>query len=187
MKKKIFISIGIFLSIVLLVTGYLVLDSISHIGSPTGERGPNYPYFITTVPTTVKKITVPKGTKLTYEEHFFKEGEQFKIMEEEKLNDIELPVGKTIDWGGVPVYKIIKFGNPAMQGFTVCPDFAKLKNGKENKFSKMWQKSSCDLGVLIKNTNEWSFNVKNIIGISDCDFKNKQFRHELFNELKKVN
>lgn len=172
--------------ITVLATGYLILDSVSYMGNPNGGKGPDYPYFITIGPTTVKKITVPKGTKLTYEEHFFKEGQQYKIMDEQKLKYLELPEGKTIDWGGVPIYMITKFSNPEMQGFSVYPDFAKSNNEKETKFSKLWQSGTGDLGVLIKNTDDWTFNTNNVTGISDCGFKNRRFLNELFNELKKV-
>lgn len=197
MNKKIYIVLGGILLLVAVVAGNAILSGLSGMGSPTGGRGPNYPYFITTEPTTVKKIVVPKGTKLTYEEQFFKEGQQDEIMNENKLTDIELPEGETIDWGGVPVYMIIKIYNPEMQGYSVYADFNQLKNDKKTKFSELWQNCNNDLGVLIKNTDDWTFNSKNIRDISDCGvnyqrfFKeNKQQQHlldELYNELKKVN
>lgn len=187
MKKKIFTIIGVLLLIVVLVKGYFLIASLSNFGNPTGTRPPDSPYFITTGPTKVKNITVPKGTKLTYEEHFFKEGQQYKIMNEEKLTNIKLPEGKTINWGGVPVYMIVKFFNPEMPGFTIYPDFSQLNNDKESKVSKLWQSSQCDLGLLVKNTSDWTFNTKNITGVCDCGFKNRRFLDELFNELKKLN
>ncbi|WP_051890758.1 hypothetical protein [Chryseobacterium vrystaatense] len=72
------------------------------IGNPTEGRGLDYPYFITTEPVIVKKIVLPKGTKLTYEEQLFKKGQQDRIMNEKKLTNIELPKGKTStgkSWG----------------------------------------------------------------------------------------
>ena len=139
MKKKTYIIIGILTLIIALFTiGYFVLLGLSGMGSPTGGRGPNYPYFITLEPTTIKNILVPKGTKLTYEEQFFKEGQQDKIMNEEKLTSIELPEGKTIDWGNVPVFMILKFFNSEMRGYTVYADFNQLSNDKKTKFSELW-------------------------------------------------
>lgn len=196
MRRKIYIIIGILALVTLSILGYVLVDQLSHLGSPTGGRGPDYPYFITTGSTTVKKIVVPKGTKLTYEEHFFKAGQQTKIMNEKRLTGIELPEGKTIDWGGVPVFMIIKFYNPEMQGYSVYPDFNQLNNNKKTKFSQLWQNCNNDLGVLIKNADDWTFNTKNIDDINDCGvnyqryFKEnkeqQEFLNELYKELKKV-
>ncbi len=67
MKKKTYIVVGISTFIILLIIGgyLLLLSSLSRMGNPTGGRGPDYPYFITIEPTILKKIIVPKGTKLT--------------------------------------------------------------------------------------------------------------------------
>ncbi|WP_264550601.1 hypothetical protein [Flavobacterium sp. N2038] len=198
MNRKIYIALGIIVVLVAVVAiGNVILSGLSGMGNPTGGRGPNYPYFITTEPTTIKKIVVPKGTKLTYEEQFLKEGEQDEIMNENKLTMVELPEGKTIDWGGIPVFMIIKFFNPEMQGYSVYADFSQLKKDKKTKFSELWQSCNNDLGLLIKNTDDWTFNTKNIRDISDCGvnyqryFRNnkeqQQFLDELYSELKKVN
>ena len=197
MKKKNYIIIGILILTTIIITGYVVLDGLSGMGNPTGGRGPDYPYFITTEPTTVKKILVPEGTKLTYEEQFFKEGQQDKIMDEKKLTLIELPEGKTINWGGVPVFMIIKFANPEMQGFTVYADFNQLTDDKQTKFSKLWESEDNQLSVDVKNIDDWSFNNTNITDIESCGvnnqryFKNdkgqQQFLDNLYNELKNVN
>lgn len=196
MRRKIYIIIGILILVIVSIAGYVVVDQLSHLGSPTGGRGLDYPYFITTGSTTVKKIVVPKGTKLIYEEHFFKAGQQTKIMNEKKLTGIELPEGKTIDWGGVPVFMIIKFYNPEMQGYSVYPDFNQLNNNKKTKFSQLWQNCNNDLGVLIKNADDWTFNIKNTRDINDCgvnyqryfneDKEQQEFLNELYKELKKV-
>jgi hypothetical protein len=135
MSRKNYIIIGILALIALLVIGgIVVLDGLSSMGNPNGSRAPDYPYFITTEPLTVKKIGVPKGTKLTYEEHFFKEGQQDRIMNEQRLTGIELPKGKTINWGGVPVYMITKFFNPEMKGYSVSADFSQLSDDKKTMF-----------------------------------------------------
>ncbi|WP_228377988.1 YfcZ/YiiS family protein [Chryseobacterium luteum] len=195
MRKKNYIIIGILLFIISLAGGYiLLLDALSSMGNPNGSRAPDYPYFITTEPVTVKKIVLPKGTKLTYEEQFFREGQQDRIMNEKKLTGIELPKGKTIDWGGVPVYMITKFFNPEMSGFSVNADFNQLPDGKKTKFSEMWE--SCgELGVLVKNTDDWTFDTKNIVDVSDCgvtyqrffkeDTQQQSFLDKLLSEIKK--
>ena len=179
MKKKTYIIIGILTLIIALFTiGYFVLLGLSGMGSPTGGRGPNYPYFITLEPTTIKNILVPKGTKLTYEEQFFKEGQQDKIMNEEKLTSIELPEGKTIDWGNVPVFMILKFFNSEMRGYTVYADFNQLSNDKKTKFSELWQSSDNELGIDVKNIGDWSFNKQNITEVESCGVNNQRYFKE---------
>ena len=179
MKKKTYIIIGILPLIIALFTiGYFVLLGLSGMGSPTGGRGPNYPYFITLEPTTIKNILVPKGTKLTYEEQFFKEGQQDKIMNEEKLTSIELPEGKTIDWGNVPVFMILKFFNSEMRGYTVYADFNQLSNDKKTKFSELWQSSDNELGIDVKNIGDWSFNKQNITDVESCGVNNQRYFKE---------
>ena len=197
MRKRNYIIIGVLSFIaVLVIGGLIVFDGLSSMGNPNGSRGPDYSYFITTGPVSIKNIEVPKGTKLTYEEHFFKEGRQDKIMNEKKLTGVELPKGKTIDWGGVPVYMITKFFNPEMKGFTVSADFGRLRADKKNKFSEMWQSCGGELGVLVKNTDDWTFNTENIADISDCsvtyqrffkeDAQQQRFLDDLLNEIKKI-
>lgn len=85
-KYKICLIAGILILIAAVTAAIIFLKGISAIGSPTGGKAPDYPYFMTTGPTVVKKIRIPKGTKLTYEEHFFKEGRQNKIMNEKKTH-----------------------------------------------------------------------------------------------------
>ena len=179
MKKKTYIIIGILTLIIALFTiGYFVLLGLSGMGSPTGGRGPNYPYFITLEPITIKNILVPKGTKLTYEEQFFKEGQQDKIMNEEKLTSIELPEGKTIDWGNVPVFMILKFFNSEMRGYTVYADFNQLSNDKKTKFSELWQSSDNELGIDVNNIGDWSFNKQNITDVESCGVNNQRYFKE---------
>jgi hypothetical protein len=179
MKKKTYSIIGILTLIIALFTiGYFVLLGLSGMGSPTGGRGPNYPYFITLEPTTIKNILVPKGTKLTYEEQFFKEGQQDKIMNEEKLTSIELPEGKTIDWGNVPVFMILKFFNSEMRGYTVYADFNQLSNDKKTKFSELWQSSDNELGIDVNNIGDWSFNKQNITEVESCGVNNQRYFKE---------
>lgn len=179
MRKRNYIIIGILTLMALLAIGFIIiLDGLRSMGNPNGYRAPDYPYFITTGPMTVKNITFPKGTKLTYEEQFLKEGRQEKMMNEEKLMDIELPKGKTILWGGIPVNMIRKFFNPEMKGYSVYADFSKLNDDQKTKFSDMWQSCEGDLGVLVTDPDDWSFNTKNIADISDCGMTYQRFFKE---------
>lgn len=147
--------------------------------NPTGgNSSPDYPYFITNEALVVKKILVPKGTKLLYEEQFFKKGEQDQLMSENKLETIEFPVGETMDWGGVPVTSITKFFNSEMRGFTVYADFNKLRNDKKTKFSELWQSCSDDLGITVKNIDDWSFNTKNIANVESCSVSYQRYFKE---------
>ena len=144
--------------------------------NPTGgNTAPNYPYFITTEPLVVKKILVPKETKLIYEEHAFKKGKQDKIMSEEKLNTIDLPVGETIDWGGVPIISIHKFFNSEMRGFTVSANFNQMRKDKKTKFSELWNSCSSNLGITVQTINDWSFNKKNISNIESCSVNYQRY------------
>ncbi|WP_233789103.1 hypothetical protein [Sphingobacterium sp. HMA12] len=179
MRKKYIIIIGVLVFIAASAIGYLIfLSALSGIGNPTGGRGPDYPYFITTEPVTVKKIVVPKGTKLTYEEQFFKKGQQDKIMNEKKLTDIHLPEGKTIDWGGVPVYAITKFFNSEMTGYSVFAAFNQLSDEQRTKFSELWQACGGELGVLVKDAGDWTFETKNITDITDCSVRYQRYFKE---------
>lgn len=185
------------LSFVLLLSLFFVAgcgSSFHCMGSPTGcSRAPN-PYFVTTKPLMVKKINVPTGTKLVYEEHLFKEGLQSHIMSESKLTHIILPDGQTIDWGGVPVGKISKYFNSEMRGFSVYPHFSQLKEHQKTKFARLWQSCGSDLGVSVVNIDDWSFNVKNISDVDSCSvlyqryFKNdivqQKFLDALYQALK---
>lgn len=183
----------------LIIMLFLAIFFTSCIGNmnPTGGNSvPNYPYFITTTPMVVKKIAIPVGTKLVYEEQFFKTGEQDKMLSESKLTDIKFPEGFTMVWGGVPVTSIERFFNTEMHGFSVYGDFEKLSDAEKTKFSELWRSCSDDLGVLVLNLDDWSFNKNNISDISSCSvnyqryFKEnaeqQQFLNLLFSEMMKV-
>ena len=146
----------------------LLVSCVGNLNPTGGNSRPNYPYFITTKPLVVKKILVPTGTLLTYEESFFKEGEQDQIMSEEKLTDIKLPIGQTLDWGGVPISWISKFFNSEMCGFTVYANFNQLSNNKKTKFSELWQSCDDGLGITVKKNDDWSFNKNNISDVQSC-------------------
>ncbi|KQT35621.1 hypothetical protein ASG22_00935 [Chryseobacterium sp. Leaf405] len=195
MRNRNYIIIGVLAFVAALVIGVLIiLDGLSGMGNPNGSRAPDYPYFITTEPLTIRNLNLPKGTKLTYEESFFKEGQQDRIMSEKNLTTIELPKGKPIIWGGVPVYMFLKFFNPEMKGYTVSADFEKLPKNQRTKFSQIWQNCGGELAVLVNNTEDWSFNTKNIVDVSSCsviyqrffkeDEEQQRFLDTLLKELK---
>lgn len=175
----------------------ILTGCVGNMNPTGGNSSPDYPYFITTEPMIVKKIRVPKGTTLTYDEHFFVSGKQDHKMSEQRLTTIKLPEGQTINWGGVPVYEIYKFFNSEMRGYSVYADFSKLSADKKTKFSELWQSCSNDLGITIKNEDDWSFNKENIADVNDCSvlyqryFKDNQeqqnFLNEMLAELRKVN
>ncbi|SEL49608.1 hypothetical protein SAMN04487910_2633 [Aquimarina amphilecti] len=134
--------------------------------NPNGSR-PNNPYFITTEQIIVKGITVPVGTSLEYKKHFFKKGEQGSIMNEKYLTGFNLPKDKTIDWGDVPINAIHKFFNEDMSGYTVYANFEKVPSSKTTFYTK-WKEEGCDLGITVKNRDDWSFNKSNILDIESC-------------------
>lgn len=180
------------------LAGLLTLTGCVGNMNPTGGNStPDYPYFITTAPLIVKKIPVPKGTKLVYEEQFFKKGEQDHMMSEGKLETIELPKGQTLIWGGAPITSINKFFNSEMHGFTVYADFTKLSADKKTKFSEMWQSCSDGLGITVKSTDDWSFNIQNISDVESCsvsyqryfkeDAQQQSFLNNIYAELQKIN
>ena len=69
-RKK--ISMKIFKPLSLLFS-VLLAGCVGNMNPTGGNSAPNYPFFITTEPLMVKKIQVPVGTKLVYEESFFNE------------------------------------------------------------------------------------------------------------------
>lgn len=182
--------------IAILLVLFFLNGCVGNMNPTGGNSSPNYPYFVTKKALIVKKILVPKGTKLVYEESFLKEGEQEKMMSEKKLTSIEIPIGETIDWGGVPVTMIDKFFNDEMCGFSVYADFNKLSKNKKTKFSELWESCSSNIGITVENIDDWSFNTKNISDVESCSvlyqrfFKdNKEqndFLDEIHNELKKI-
>ena len=179
-----------------LLSVFLLSSCIGSMNPTGGNSSPDYPYYITKKPMVVKKVAVPKGTKLVYEETFFKEGEQEKIMSENELHTIELPEGQPILWGGVPVTMIYKFFNSEMSGFSVYADFESLPEDKRTKFSAMWESCSEDIGITVKNTSDWSFNKNNIADVESCsviyqryfkdDIEQQTFLNTMYAELLKV-
>lgn len=155
----------------------------------------NSPFYITKKPEVVKHILVPTGTKLVYEGTATLEGEQDKMLDEKKLYEIKVQNGATIDWAGIPVNWIYKFFNSDMIGFTIYPDFEKMKKDKINKFGEMWYTCGDGLGITVKSMDDWSFNSDNIADVQSCSvnyqryFKDKKeqqsFLDEMYTEMMK--
>lgn len=174
----------------------ILTGCIGNLSPNGGNSSVDYPYFITTEPIIVKKILVPKGTRLTYDEHFFVKGKQDHTMSEKRLTSIKLPEGQTLNWGGIPIYWIEKFFNSEMRGYNVYADFSKLSEDKKTKFAKIWQGCTDGLSITVKEVDDWSFNKVNIADIESCsvqyqryfkdDKEQQAFLDDMLNELRKV-
>ena len=182
----------------IIFTIYLLLNLGACVGNmnPTGGNSrPDYPYYISTQPMIVKNITLPIGTILEYEEQYFKSGQQDSPLSEKKLIGIYFPKDKPMDWAGVPVSHINKYFNSEMKGFSVYARFEQLSRDKQTHFSKLWQECNDGLGINVKDTNDWSFNLNNINDIDSCSviyqryFKNdaeqQYFLNQLYKEMQK--
>jgi len=162
--------------------------------NPNGPR-PNNPYFITTEQITIKGVVIPEGTKLKYEKHFLKKGEQGSIMNEKYLTGFELPKNKTLNWGGVPITAIHKFYNEDMSGYSVYANF-EVAPGSKTIFYEKWKAEGCDLGITVKNRDNWSFDTSNILDVESCsvlyqryfkdDKKQQDFLDAMYVSLKEV-
>lgn len=167
----------------------LLAGCVGNMNPTGGNSAPDYPYFVTKKPLVVKKISVPVGTTLTYKEDFWKKGEQKKMMSEEKLTDIKLPEGKTINWGGIPITWISQFFNSEMRGYSVYADFSKIDSSQTSRFIEMWQSCSDNIGITIKDTDDWSFNPDNIVDVESCSvnyqryFKNDKHQQGFLDEM----
>ena len=144
--------------------------------NPTGgNHRPDYPYYITTQPMIVKKIAIPIGTKLEYEEQHFKSGQQDSLLNEKKLIQISFPKDHSINWAGVPIGSINKYFNSEMKGFSVDARFDQLPSNKQTRFSQLWQACDDDLGIRVKDTDDWSFNLNNIADIDSCSVNYQRY------------
>lgn len=150
------------------------------------------PFFVTTKPIIVKNILLPEGTKIIYQRQYFWENyKQEEPLKEKDIMQISFKEGTTINWGGVPINSIVKFYNSKMKGFTVYADFSKL-NGK-TRFTDLWQNCDDALGITVEDTNDWSFNKRNILDVESCgvnyqryfkkDANQQKFLDQLYNEL----
>ena len=155
------------------------------------------PFYITKKELTVKNITLPKGTKITYEENFFwQKHEQEKPLSEKNITGITLNKGVTINWAGVPISSILKFYNSEMKGYTINANFNKLKDEHKTNFSNTWLSCNNDLSITVENTDDWSFNKKNILDIESCgvnyqryfkkDTNQQRLLDKLYQELNKI-
>ncbi|ENU91808.1 hypothetical protein F971_02900 [Acinetobacter vivianii] len=176
--------------------GLSLTGCVGNMNPTGGNSSPNYPYYKTREARIVKKIQVPVGTTLVYETQFLKEGEQDKIMSEDKLTDIRFPQDQPMMWGGVPISMISKFFNSEMHGFSVYADFQQLDAKQHSRFAQLWQSCDDDLGITVKDTTDWSFNKANIADVESCSVnyqryfkdnqKQQQFLDTLYREMMKA-
>lgn len=190
---------------ILLIAGIIILAAalgfywyLNALGSAwTLNKSDDSPYFVTSDPIIVKKISLPKGTKITYKKpYFWKKSEQGKLLDEKDITQIRFQEGVTIDWGGVPITSIVKFNNAEMKGFSVSADFDKLDESIKTQFSISWLSCNKKLGIAVENTDDWSFNKTNILDVQSCgvnyqrhfkeDEKQQLFLDDLYRELMKV-
>ena len=190
--QKILIVFGVII-LIAIVCFFAYLFALS--SAYTLNKPDKRPFFITTKPTVVKRVLLPKETKIIYEkQYFWKRYRQKTPLNEEDIVQISFKEGTTIDWGGVPITLIVKFYNSEMKGFTVYSDFDKLN--KKNRFSDLWQNCDDRLGITIEDEDDWSFNKINILDVESCgvnyqryfkqDENQQKYLDDLYNELMKI-
>ena len=81
-------------------------------------------------------------------------------------------------WGGVPIYSINKFFNSEMTGYSVYADLSKLNAQNHSQFSKLWDSCNDNLGITVQNSNDWSFNKKNILDVESCSVNYQRYFKE---------
>ena len=62
-----------------------------------------------------------------------------------------------------------------MKGFSVYARFKQLPSNKQTRFSQLWQECNDDLGISVKNTDDWSFNLNNIADIDSCSVNYQRY------------
>ncbi len=193
--KKILVVVGI---IILIVTGSFVAYITALASAYDLNKPDKRPFFVITEPVIVKNIMLPKGTKIIYEKRYFwQEYEQEKQLNEKDIVQISFHTETTIDWGGVPITSIVKFYNSEMSGYTVYADFNKLNKNTESRFANLWQSCNKRLGIIVKNTADWSFNKENILDVQSCgvnyqryfsdDTAQQKYLDTLYNALIEIN
>ena len=192
--KYIFIIIGLLLLIVV-VGGYLYIRALGKMWvMHTPDKSP---FFRTTKPLIVHNILLPEKTKITYKKRYsWEKYEQKKPLKNKNITQISFDEGVTIEWGGVPITKIIKYFNPEMIGYTVYADFNSLNKNKETEFSNLWKGCDNSLGIAVKNPDDWSFAKDNIVDVDSCsvvyqryfkeDIEQQLFLDKLYSELMKL-
>ena len=141
------------------------------------------PYYITSVSKQVRGISIPPQTKLTYRSQYFRqEFQQTQALKEQNLTGIRLAEDAAILWGGMPVNIFIQFSNPKIQGVSFYPAIG-FKSEPSNAFLRLWKSCESDLGIYLKNPNDWSFNPTNMQITSCGRFRQKsQYTEEGFDQ-----
>ena len=83
-----------------------------------------------------------------------------------------------------------------MKGFSVYARFEQLPSNQQTRFSQLWQKCDDNLGISVRNTDDWTFNLNNIADIDSCSvnyqryFKNnlqqQHYLDQLYQEMRKA-
>ncbi len=189
---------------ILITSGIIIVIAIACLYAYLNALGASWalnkpdkrPFFITTQQIVVKNIPLPEGTKIIYKKRYFWEKhEQKDPLNEKDITAISFREGTTINWGGVPITSIVRFYNSEMKGFSVYADFQKLN--KKTRFADLWESCNDNLGITVEDTEDWSFNKKNILNVESCgvnyqrhfkeDENQQRFLDDLYNELKTIN
>ncbi|KAA3624207.1 MAG: hypothetical protein DWQ02_23380 [Bacteroidetes bacterium] len=189
---------------ILIVSGIVILIAIGCLYAYLNALGASWalnkpdkrPFFVTTKQIVVKNILLPEGTKIIYKnQYFWKKHEQNKPLNPKDIIEISFMEGTTINWGGVPITSIVRFYNSEMKGFSVYADFEKLN--KRTRFADLWESCHDNLGITVEDTEDWSFNKKNILNVESCgvnyqryfeeDEDQQRFLDDLYKELMTIN
>ena len=180
--KKLFIIIG---AIILIASGFAYAYINALASALVINKPDKRPFFITTKPVIIKNISLPVGTKIIYEKQYFWEKyEQKKLLNEKDIVSINFRKGTTINWGGMPITSIVRFYNTEIKGFSVYADFDKIYKNNRTPFLNLWLNCNSELGIIVENTNDWSFNKKNVLDIESCGVNNQRAFEEDKNQQK---
>ncbi|MCW9710572.1 hypothetical protein L5B71_06830 [Avibacterium sp. 21-586] len=136
--------------------------------NPTGcQRDIFYPSYTTIQPMKVKGIDLPVGTIIQYDEERDTPKELAKPMKEKYIQSLIFPENSDVRWAGVKIASIERFFNRDMRGFSVNYKANSLDKTK-NAFEKLWKHCRDNLGILVYDLKDWSFNRSNIQDISSC-------------------
>lgn len=151
-------------------------------------------YHVIQEPMVIKGLSLPKGTKVTYEVDFINHGLQDSPLSTDKIRSLRLPKGKALNWAGIPVDWVTKnsYANKTV-GYTIFLAFD-VPHTSQSRLSTLWKKKRCyRMSVNTKNGDDWSFDMNNIVSIHDCypmfdglPVKDEKYMQELFSAMKEL-